>query len=50
MLIKRNGSDFEVVQNREVLFKSTDHNECVIWVNDNGGFDDQKRSIPKRNY
>lgn len=45
MIIKRNGKIFEVYSgmNIDFLFRSYDFNECVIWVENNGGFNETRK-------
>ena len=47
MLIKREGKMFVVYQDCNEMFKSTDFDECVIWTNNNGGFNGaRKKTYP----
>lgn len=50
MLIKREGNLFIVYKNRDSMFESHDFNECVLFVNDNGGFDEARKKIKERSY
>lgn len=45
MLIKRDKKLFMVYNGKEILFRSCNFDECVIWVNQNGGFNETRKKI-----